>query len=216
MSVKFIVYTNMQRAMNLENSNFLRDELQDEFTVAFKNEDMSFIQSLYGKLRILNRQAEYFETESVDITDLAENICLASDILLNNSGKSVIFCGNDVSAVLGNRQILTKAILEAISNACIFGKGGLITVKTQEHKKFVTLEVQSMGAFKFRGGDGLSFMRKAVRKSGGEMLIVSHKEYSATVFKFKKSGNIRPSRNRSFIDLVSDRLSPVFIELYGV
>ena len=61
----------MQRAMNLENSNFLRDELQDEFTVAFKNEDMSFIQSLYGKLRILNRQAEYFETESVDITDLA-------------------------------------------------------------------------------------------------------------------------------------------------
>lgn len=200
----------------MKNTEFLRDELQDKFNLAFENEDVSSLCEFYGKLRRLNRNIEYFETESVDLSDLAENICLSSDILLRESGKSIIFCGNSVSFIFGNRQILTKAILEAISNACIYGKSSLTTLKTREFNDFVILEIQSMGPFNSFCGCGINFMRKAVKKMGGDILFLSQKEYSSVVFRFQKSGNIRPLENRSFIDLVSDRLSPVYIELYGV
>ncbi len=201
----------------MKKSEILREDLQEKFFTAFQNDDISFLQTLYKKLKILNRQLEYFETESVDIADLAENICLASDILLRESGKSVIFCGNDVSPVFGNRQILTKAILEVISFAVLKGDSSLITVKTREFERFVTVEIQSLGEFNFEAqNDGIDFIRNALKKLGAKMFVISQKEYSTTLFSLKKSGNISPFQNKSFIDLVCDRLSPIYIELYGV
>lgn len=200
----------------MENNEKMREELQDKFTLAFESEDIDELQKFYGKLKRINRNTDFFETESVDISDLAENICISADILLRENGKSVIFCGNDVSSVFGNRQILTKAILEAISNAILHGNSSLITIKLCEYKDYITLGVQNMGQFKFNGGEGIKFIRSAIKKLGGDTVILSNCEYSSVIFKLKKSGNICPSPNPNFIDLVCDRLSPVYIELYGV
>lgn len=200
----------------MEKREHIREELQENFSSALLDNDILFLHTLYSKLRKLNRNIINAETECVDLSDLSENICIASDILLRESGKTVVFCGNDTSPVFGNRQILTKAILEAIGNACIFGKGSLVTLKTQEHKHFVSAEIQSSGKFSFSGGEGLGFIRNAVKQFDGEMFTVSGKDFSSVVLTFKKSNNIRPLENRSFIDLVSDRLSPVYIELYGI
>lgn len=201
----------------MEKREKIREELQENFSSALLDDDILFLHTLYSKLRKLNRNALNAETECVDLSDLSENICIAADILLRESGKTVVFCGNETSPVFGNRQILTKAILEAIGNACIFGKGSLITLKTREHKNFVSAEIQNMGNFSFGNeGEGLGFIRRAVKRFDGEMFTVSANGYSSVVLTFKKSNSIRPLENRSFIDLVSDRLSPVFIELYGV
>lgn len=200
----------------MEKWEHIREELQENFSSALLDNDILFLHTLYSKLRKLNRNIINAETECVDLSDLSENICIASDILLRESGKTVVFCGNDTSPVFGNRQILTKAILEAIGNACIFGKGSLVTLKTQEHKHFVSAEIQSLGKFSFGGGAGLGFIRNAVKQFDGEMFTVSGRDFSSVVLTFKKSNNIRPLENRSFIDLVSDRLSPVYIELYGI
>lgn len=201
----------------MENREKMREELQENFSSAFRDDDVLFLHTLYSRLRKLNRNMMNVETECVDLSDLSENICIASDILLRESGKTVVFCGNETSPVFSNRQILTKAILEAISNACVFGKGALITLKTREHKNFVSAEIQSLGKFSSKStGEGLNFIRNAVKKFDGEMFTVTGNEYSSVVLTFKKSNSIAPLQNRSFIDLVSDRLSPVFIELYGV
>ncbi|MDE5994957.1 MAG: hypothetical protein K2G60_05530 [Oscillospiraceae bacterium] len=200
----------------MEKQEKIREELHENFSSALFDDDILFLHTLYSKLRRLNRKLLNTETECVDLSDLSENICIAADILLRESGKTVVFCGNDTSPVFGNRQILTKAILEAIGNACIFGKGSLVTLKTQEHKHFVSAEIQNLGGFSFGGGEGLRFIRNAVKQFDGEMFTVCTHGYSSVVLTFKKSDNIRPLENRSFIDLVSDRLSPVYIELYGM
>ncbi|MCH5171065.1 MAG: hypothetical protein J1F24_07245 [Oscillospiraceae bacterium] len=194
----------------------IREELQENFSSALLEDDVLFLHTLYSKLRKLNRNTLNTETECVDLSDLSENICIASDILLRESGKTVVYCGNETSPVFSNRQVLTKAILEAIGNACIFGKGSLVTLKTCEHKNFVSAEIQSMGEFLNNHGEGLNFIRNAVKTFDGEMFTVSSRGYSSLVLTLKKSNNIKPLENRSFIDLVSDRLSPVFIELYGI
>lgn len=194
----------------------IREELQENFSSALLEDDVLFLHTLYSKLRKLNRNTLNTETECVDLSDLAENICIAADILLRESGKTVVFCGNDTSPVYGNRQVLTKAILEGLGNACIFGKGSLITLKTCEHKNFVSAEIQSLGEFSRCDGEGIKFIRNAVKTFDGEMFTVSTHGYSSLVLTLKKSNNIKPLENRSFIDLVSDRLSPVFIELYGI
>lgn len=201
----------------MEKREQLREELHENFSSALLDNDISFLHTLYSKLRKLNRNIINAETECVDLADLAENICIASDILLRESGKTVVFCGNETSPVFGNRQILTKALLEAVGNACIFGKGTLITVKTCEHKSFVSFEIQNFGSISQHfEGEGLKFIRTAVKRFGGEMFTVSGRDSVSVVMTFKKSGNLRPLENKSFIDLVSDRLSPVFIELYGL
>lgn len=200
----------------MEKRDLLREELHENFSSALLQDDFLFLHKLYSRLKILNRNIINAETECVDLSDLAENICIASDIILRESGKTVVFCGNDTSPVFSNRQILTKAVLEALGGACVFGKGSLVTVKTQEHKDFVSAEIQGAGRFSFCDSEGLEFIRKAVKRFDGETVTVLSKDSSSMVMTFKKSGNILPLENKSFIDLVSDRLSPVFIELYGL
>lgn len=200
----------------MEKQEQLREELNENFSSALLDGDIYFLHTLYSKLRKLNRNTIFAETECVDLSDLAENICIASDIILRESGKTVVFCGNETSPVFSNRQILTKAVLEAVGNACVFGEGSLITVKTREHKNFVSSEIQSAGRFSFCDGEGLRFIRNAVRQFGGEMFTVCGKEFSSVVMTFEKADKINPLPNKSFIDLVSDRLSPVFVELYGM
>lgn len=200
----------------MEKYDLLREELHENFSSALLGDDFLSLHTLYSRLKQLNRNIKNFETECVDLSELAENICIASDIILRESGKTVVFCGNDVSPVFSNRQILTKAVLEAVGVVCIFGKGSLITVKTCEHKNFVTAEIQGAGTFSFYDTDGLRFIRNAVRQFGGEMFTVLGKDCSCMVMTFEKADQINPLPNKSFIDLVSDRLSPVFIELYGL
>lgn len=200
----------------MEKQEQLREELHENFTSALMQDDILFLHTLYSKLRRLNRNIIDAETECVDLSDLAENICIASDIILRESGKTVVFCGNDTSPIFSNRQILTKAILEAVGNACVFGEGSLITVKTREHRDFASAEIQGSGSFSLCDAEGLRFIRNAVKRFDGEVFTVIGKEVSSVVMTFKKAGKITPMSNKSFIDLVSDRLSPVFIELYGM
>lgn len=200
----------------MEKQEKLREELNENFSSAIIDGDISSLQTLYSKLKKLNRNIKASETECVDLSDLAENICIAADIILRDSGKTVVFCGNDVSPVFSNRQILTKAVLEAVGNACIHGESPLVTVKTQERKRFVTAEIQCMGNFLPQNSESLEFIKNAVKKFDGEALTVYGKEFSSVVMTFKKANKINPMPNKNFIELVSDRLSPVFVELYGM
>lgn len=200
----------------MEKREQIREELHENFSSALLGDDFLSLHTLYSKLKKLNRNIINAETECVDLSDLAENICIASDIILRESGKTVVFCGNDTSPVFSNRQLLTKAVLEAVGNACVFGEGSLITVKTREHKNFVSAEIQGAGKFSACGDGGLEFIRNAVKQFGGEMFTVFGKDFSSVVMTFEKANKTNPMLNKSFIDLVSDRLSPVFIELYGL
>lgn len=200
----------------MEKQEQLREELNENFSSAIIKGDIYSLQTLYSRLKRLNRNITNFETECVDLSDLAENVCIASDIILRDSGKTVVFCGNETSPVFSNRQILTKTILEAIGSACIFGKCSLITVKTREHKHFVSAEIQCAGKFLPQNSKSLEFIKKAVNKFDGEALTVYGKEYSSVSLTFKKTNKLNPTPNANFIDLVSDRLSPVFVELYGL
>lgn len=200
----------------MEKQEQLREELNENFSSAIIKGDIYSLQTLYSRLKRLNRNITNFETECVDLSDLAENVCIASDIILRDSGKTVVFCGNDVSPVFSNRQILTKAVLEAVGCACIYGKSSLITIKTQEHRLFVSAEIQCGGKFLQSDSKNLKFIKNAMEKFDGKAVNVYSRDFSSLVLTFKKSNDLRPMPNKSFIDLVTDRLSPVFVELYGM
>lgn len=212
----------------MKNNEKIRNELQESFDCAFLCQDCLQLGKLYSRLKILNRTNVNYSKECVDISDLTENVALASDILLREMGKSVIFCGNDISPVLGNRQFLTKAILEIVSNACIFGDSSLIVVKTAECREHAYIEIQSLGNFSFCGG-GFDYVNSVVKEFGGSFFTVHEKEtttFTLTLRPLKKckkiisvpdgKSQISVAENPTFLDLVSDRLSPVFVEIYGV
>lgn len=201
----------------MKNTEKLRDELHESFASAFEKNDILSLQKFYRQLKVLNRKANYFDIEAVDISNLAENISLATDILVNQNGKTVIFCGNEVSSVLGNRQFLTKAILEMISNAIFYGLGSLITVKCYEKSDNIFLCVQSLGEFNFtEKSDGINYIRKSAKIFDGRFVIFTGEDCSSQILVLKKAYISTTEKNPTFLELVNDRLSPVYIELYGV
>ena len=159
-----------------------------------------------------------FTFENVDVSSLVENITLACDIICAENEISFIYCGNDVSHIDGNIKLLTKAILNLLSNAFLYGRGSLVTVKTIEKIDFVQIEVQNEGClpqnFSFR--NGLTYVKSLCNTLGGHFFIESTLLSVKAVMILPKSKNDKKTTpTPHFCEMLSDRLSPVYVEFFG-
>ncbi len=198
--------------------NQQREQLQVLFDQCFLNGDKSGLREQYKILRQieLNHNVNY-DNEIIDISSLAQSISVACDVLIYETGVSVIYCGNKTSPAICNQKYFTKALLNLISNAYLYGCENLITVKTIEMTDFIRVEVQSSGAFiNSSMGKGLSFVRNICKNANGRFFIKQSPTNTRAVMIFEKSRNYKEFNNIDFYSLINDRLSPVYIEMFGM
>ncbi len=205
---------------NFNEETNTRDFLQEKFALSFAKSDRNSLRQQYKELRQLEFNSEFeFSNETTDISVLAENITTACDILLSEMNTTFVFCGNDTSHIYGNPRFITKAILNLLSNAYLYGSGNLVTVKTTETEYFVKLEVQNGGNFAdtFSFGKGLSFVKKVCQNSNGNFFIEWGKNYTRAIMVFPKAENKFAENDKfDFCDLLTDRISPVYVEFFGM
>lgn len=195
-----------------------RERLQLLFDRSFYDGNKSGLREQYKKLRQLELHSETdFDNEIVNISALAESITVACDIIVAETGISFIYCGNDTSPVLCNQRFATKALLNLLSNAYLYGCEKLVTVKTIEMSNFVRLEVHSGGAFiNNYNGLGLNFVHSVCQKSKGRFFIEQSPTETRAVMIFHKVRNYKDLNNVDFYSLINDRLSPVYVEFFGM
>ncbi len=203
-------------------NQFLREKLQYFFDKSFREKDEAVLRNLYVTLRRLQFDADIsYNTECVELTQLSEMLTVACDILASTSGISFIFCGNEPCYINGNEKVISKALLNLLSNAYLYGKGNLITVKTVSFNEFSRLEVLSGGSFANTNnvGEGLSYVRKACERMQGSFFIeqsISHTKAIMTFKNSKKDFDFCSIEHTDILSLVNDRLSPACIEMFGM
>ncbi len=195
-----------------------RERLQSLFDQCFLNGDKENLREQYKKLRQIELNADInFNHEAVNISNLAESISLACDIIIAETGTSIIYCGNDTCPALCNQRFLTKALLNLISNAYLYGCENLITIKTIETKNHIRLEVQNGGSFiNNNNGQGLQFVREFCKKSNGKFFIEQSPTHTCAIMIFEKLQNYNKLQEFDFYSLLNDRLSPLYVELFGM
>ncbi len=205
-----------------DEAQFFREKMQYLFDKSFENKDETLLRTLYISLRQLQFDEDFsFNRESVELTSLAESLTVACDILASPSGISFIFCGDEPCYIDGNQKLISKALLNLLSNAYLYGKGNLVTVKTVSTSDFSRLEVLSGGNFTNinQNGKGLTFVRQVCEKMRGKFLIEQSLSHTKAIMTFKNSQFDFNSCSRietDILSLVSDRLSPACVEMFGM
>lgn len=198
--------------------NQQREQLQLLFDQCFLNGDKSGLREQYRMLRQieLNHNLDY-DNEIIDISSLVESVSVACDILLAEAGVSIVYCGNKTSPAFCNQRYFTKALLNLISNAYLYGCENLITIKAIETSDFIRVEVQNGGAFiNSNEGKGLSFVRNVCKNANGRFFIEQSPNSICAVMIFEKVQNYKDLNNVDFYSLINDRLSPVYVEMFGM
>ena len=117
-------------------------------------------------------------------------------------------------------NFLLFPILNLLSNAYLYGNGNLVTVKTVNEYENSRLEVLSGGSFENinQKGKGISFIRKASKKMNGKFLIEQSVSHTKAIMIFENSRKIlsHSTQQTDILELVSDRLSPVCVEMFGM
>ena len=195
-----------------------RDRLQQLFDHSFNNGDKSSLRKNYIFLRQLELESDIdFTLETVNISALAESVTMGCDILLSQMGMSFIFCGNETAHAVCNQRYVTKALLNLLSNAYLFGSEKLVTVKTIESENFVRIEVQNGGVYSDNNyNKGLNFVREICLKSNGRFFIVQNTTHTTAIMMFQKSTNYKDVKSTDLYSLLNDRLSPLYVELFGM
>lgn len=204
-----------------DENQFLREKMQYFFDKSFREKDEELLRSLYISLRQLEFCEDYScYNEQVELTSLAESITVACDILATASGISFIFCGDAPCFISGNRRLISKSLLNLLSNAYLYGTGNLVTVKTVNGYGNSRLEVFSGGSFENinQKGRGISFVRKASKKMNGNFLIEQSVSHTKAIMTFENSRKIHShsAQQTDILELISDRLSPVCVEMFGM
>ena len=196
-----------------------RDILQNDFDKAFSEMDKDNLKRHYQALRKIEFESPLdFTFENIDISFLVENITLACDIICAENDISFIYCGNISSHIKGNMKLITKAVLNLLSNALIYGKSGLVTVKTIEKADFVQIEIQNAGWLEnvFNFGDGLKYVQNVCDALNGHFFICTDLLSVKSVMMLPKSHDFKDIATApDFCELLSDRLSPVYVEMFG-
>ena len=198
--------------------NQQREQLQILFDRCFLNGNKAELREQYRILRQieLNQNIDY-DNEIIDISSLTQSISVACDILISETDFSVIYCGNKTSPAFCNQRLFIKALLNLISNAYLYGCENLITVKTIEMSGFIRVEVQSGGAFiNSNTGMGLHLVRNICKNANGKFFIEQSPIVTRAVMIFEKARNYKNLNNVDFYSLINDRLSPVYVELFGM
>ena len=112
-------------------------------------------------------------------------------------------------------------LLNLLSNAYLYGNGNLVTVKTVETNEVTRLEVLSGGNFTNSNkiGKGLSFVHQVCKKMQGNFLIEQSISHTKAIMIFQNSNsrlNFIPTQQTDVLSLVSDRLSPACVEMFGM
>ncbi len=204
-----------------DESQFSREKLQFFFDKAFEQEDETRLRNHYRALRNLDFSSHLdFLPQTINISSLCENITTAFDVFSSNTGKNFIYCGNPTHSVYGNYRLISKAFLNLLSNAYLYGTDSLVTIKTIEEKDFIKVEVQNGGIFNEKHPDrnGLSFVRRVCKSMNGHFFIETDSDYVKAIMFLKKSENnhLAILENYSFTEFLTDRLSPVYVEVFGM
>lgn len=204
-----------------DENQFLREKMQYFFDKSFREKDEELLRSLYISLRQLEFCEDYScGIEQIELTSLAESITVACDILATASGISFIFCGDAPCFISGNRRLISKSLLNLLSNAYLYGTGNLVTVKTVNGNGNSRLEVFSGGSFENinQKGKGISFIRNASKKMNGNFLIEQSVSHTKAIMTFENSRKIysHSTQQTDILELISDRLSPVCVEMFGM
>ncbi len=195
-----------------------REKLQGLFDNAFLTGNSGHLRKSYHALRQLdfNRKAPDI-ISPVDISLLAENLSIACDILTDGTGISFVFCGNYTAPAMGNSWAITKSVLNLFSNAYLYGTGNLVTVKAIEKQHHIQLEVKNEGSFHSADfSKGLNLVNKTCRQGGGRFFIDTDLFSTRAVMILKKSKTSLKISSPDFCQLLGDRLSPVYIEMFGM
>ena len=198
--------------------NQQREQLQLLFDQCFLSGNKSGLREQYKILRQieLNHNIDY-DNEIIDISSLTQSISVACDILISETGVSIIYCGNKTLPALCNQRYFIKALLNLISNAYLYSSENLITIKTIEMSDFIRIEMQSGGAFiNSNMGKGLDFVRNICKNANGRFFIEQSHTNTCAVMIFEKTRNYKKLNNIDFYSLINDRLSPVYIEMFGM
>ena len=116
-------------AIYTDENQFLREKMQYFFDKSFRENDESHLRNLYISLRQLELCENLHRTmEEIELTSLAESITVACDVLASTSGINFIFCGDEPCYVRGNRRLISKALLNLLSNAYLYGKENLVKI----------------------------------------------------------------------------------------
>lgn len=203
---------------NAPQKNLQRETLQLLFDRSFDNKDKSAIREQYKTLRQLELNTSIdFHKETVNISELAESITIASDIIVAETGISFLYCGNETAPAVCNRRFFTKSLLNLLSNAYLYGRSNLVTVKTVETENNIKVEVQNSGRFlNSQNGKGLEFVQKVCTFSNGRFLIEQSTAETRAIMIFKKSNEYVTDSTVDFYSLLNDRLSPVYVEFFGM
>lgn len=205
---------------NLNPKNNIRDILQDDFDLSFAKSDFTALRSHYRALRRIELESTSIPPAEVfDISLLAEGLTIAGDIVCGESGKNFIYCGNETSPVFANWRAVSKAILNLLSNAFLYGSGGLVTVKALERADFVSVEVQSGGCLPedFAFGQGLCFVKKVCEQYNGHFFVESSLLSARQILLLPKARHLKPTVSTpDFFQLLNDKLSPVYVEFFGI
>ena len=197
-----------------------RENLQELFDTSFIKNDLKSLRTHYQSLRKLELNAPLdFTFENVDVSSLAENLTLACDIICAENGASFIYCGNSTSIARANQRLFTKAILNLLSNAFLYGRGNLITVRTIEKADFISIEIQNAGWLNndFQFGNGLEYVNHICQKLNGHFFIATELLSVKAIMLIPKSQNIKEiATTPDFCEFLGNRLSPVYIEFFGI
>lgn len=202
------------------NNSIQRENLQDIFDRSFLSDDFEILREYYRKLRRLEFDCDFdYIDEIVDISSLTETLTVACDIVTTDMNIDYIYCGNETSNIPGNSKLLSKAVLNLLSNAFMHGNGHLVTVKTVNKAEFVAVEVQNGGVFENSSKNccGLDFVRKVCRRHNGKFFVINQKNFVKSIMllpRRKIGGNL--SAMPDFCGLLNDRLSPVYVEFFGL
>ena len=201
---------------------FQREKLQYLFDKSFREKDEHLLRHQYIALRQLQFREELISSsEIINLSSLAETTTSACDILSAPTGISFIYCGNDSCYCKGNQKSISKALLNLLSNAYLYGNGNLITVKTITTESHSKIEVLNGGKFHKTNpsGKGLQFVRNICEKNNGRFFIEQSSFHTKAVMVFEKANSFSFSHstdNPDTLSLISDRISPVCVEMFGM
>jgi len=160
----------------------------------------------------------------INLSLLTENLIFCCDAVLCESEKRIIFLSdeNDIY-ISADPKIVTRAILNAVSNAVGYSRGDFIGITLTRVGKSAVLSFESSGEFDIPdylralgGTGGISFISKTVRHSGGCMLMCSDGGKTSFLFSLpiKNTAGLPEYRVPDIDELLFDRLGVIYEALY--
>ncbi len=200
---------------------FEREKMQFLFDKSFREKNENLLRNQYIRLRRFQFNENLtFHNECVELSSLAENVTIACDILATDSGVGFIYCGDGPCHIKGNSHLIIKALLNLLSNAYLYGKGHLVTVKTLELENYCGIQVINCGRFdeNYHAGKGIPYIYNVCSGLKGNFFIEQTLSQTKAIMLFEKATDKTDicTNENDIVSLVSDRLSPACIEMFGM